>query len=358
MYTTSLGRIICVSSCLALACCASAPTTPGMDRVTFESSQAEIGPVETESGELVPGTELDADLEIATTSPVTQAPETSMAESADQAQNVEKKILAPASAANESTLAKLPAPAEAAKPIKPQIDSPTKVEAPAVAVPEIKAVPVIQRQAVVEAYELSGEVSLLTKKGKVSPKGVIVRLKRTDGQSIQTAPTIKVQSHDVDMVNKTYQPGNLVVRKGDILNFVNKDSIQHNVFSSTGTNAFDLGTFGGGLQRKVRLNDDGIAKVYCNIHPKMATFVAVDDLGQSQVIDSEQGDFKFDALPGGEYELTLWSIRGEHKQTLVIDDSLAQPLKLTLNVNEQSTDQHLNKFGQTYKKKNIIGEFY
>ncbi|MCG8311995.1 MAG: hypothetical protein MI976_02160 [Pseudomonadales bacterium] len=295
---------------------------PGSDRIFHKNSTAEVGPVLTASGERVEAAE----------------PESAI-------QTVPEQL--PDNAASKKvTVANPPKATETKPPIpksisKPQISS--------------QAAPAISPKPAAD-YEIKGKVSLLTANGAIPPYGVIARLHRLDGQPLSAQ--VSSQQHVMDMIGKSYAPGQMIVNKGDTINFLNKDKIRHNVFSSTGANAFDLGTFGGGLQRGVTLNKDGIVKVYCNIHPRMAAFVAVDELGVSQIVRVDNGTFQFENLPAGDYRLTLWNVRGEQTRVISLQDKKQLSLNLTLDTTNFKPEQRVNKFGEAYKKKSLRREYY
>lgn len=298
---------------------------PGLDRVINKSSKAEVGPVKDQTGAIVPGTEST----IASTDNLT----------------------APVAGTQEEPAAKQVTPPE-----KPQ-DEPAKTSSKPLQ--RLATVPKIAQRKEPQAMakgQVSGSVTLLTKNGSISPKGVIVRLNRADGKPLMQSNKQTVR--DIDMQNKIYAPGNMVISKGDTLNFVNKDPIQHNVFSSSGENAFDLGTFGEGLQRTVKLNKEGVVKVYCNIHPGMATYVAVDDKGLSQIIENKNGFFAFNDLPKGEYLLTLWSIRGEKTQPFIITSDAPLTIDIDFDTRDYKPLKRLDKFGKTVEKRKVRQEFY
>jgi plastocyanin len=309
-------KITLIVAIILLGGCASiysvSDKIPGLDRLINHFSKAEVGPVQTQEGEIVQGTETGIVL-------------------------VEQQEQSP----------KASLPEEATIPVKstaPTVQKPIEVSTPKAETPILLA-------------DLYGKVTLLANAEKISPEGVIVRLKRADGTVINSEASATV--HDMDMIDKTYTPGNMVINKGDTLNFVNKDEIQHNVFSSTGENAFDLGTFGSGLQRAVKLNEDGIVKVYCNIHPNMAAYVAVDEDGISQVINSQDGEFEFTNLPDGEYILSLWSIRGQQSQTITIANNKDLSLNINFDTSAYQTPERVNKFGEQYEnKRKATREFF
>ena len=211
-------------------------------------------------------------------------------------------------------------------------------------------------QVAVARAALSGQV-IVTDTGDASGSGVVlVRLVPLDGQQIISSLG-QAKTHTIDMKNKTYLPGHLAVGKNDTIVFTNSDKIQHNVFSLSGKNAFDLGTYSAGKKRAVTLKDEGIVKVYCNIHPKMATFISVSDKGQAMQSE-EDGTFRFDDIPLGEYQLEAWSIRGSVKQSVTLTGD--QQVILNILASTTAPESHLNKFGKPYQKKPALfdDEFY
>lgn len=321
-------RISLLFSLISLVGCASIYSAtkkiPGLDRIISSFSKAEVGPIKDKRGEPI---------------------QSAKTKNTKKAETVAKQI-----SAQELLVQNQTAPKAIAS--QPKI-SPVNTLNTAQPTEEKKT----QKNAV-EALKGSvfGKVKLLAKGGVISPQGVIVRLNRADGMSLQN--TAEQALHEVDMVEKVYEPGNIVIRKGDTLNFVNKDLIQHNVFSSSGKNSFDLGTFGSGLQRTVKLNQEGVVKLYCNIHPKMAAYVAVDDAGLSQVVNNENGDFEFKNLPIGDYTLTLWSIRGTQTKEFTIISNNKLNVDITFDTSHYKAGTHLDKFGKAYKKSKKRKDFY
>ena len=162
----------------------------------------------------------------------------------------------------------------------------------------------------------------------------------------------------IDMRNKTYQPQYISASKEDLVVFTNSDSISHNVFSRSGKNAFDLGTYAGGKKRGVKFKDSGIVKVYCNIHPDMATFVSVVDDGYSIVTD-ENGYFRFDDIPTGKYLVEAWNIRGSVNSTATVTKNNSR-VELVITTLDPDFGDHKNKFGKSYSENPALfkDEFY
>ncbi len=193
---------------------------------------------------------------------------------------------------------------------------------------------------------LHGRVNIVDESGQVlDTQGMILRLSPADGSKLEHARAAK--THAMDMKDKTYLPRYLTIQKNDRVSFVNRDEIKHNVFSSTGKNAFDLGTYAGGLKREVSLHAEGIVKVYCNIHAEMASFIAVTD-GDVATVATPDGHFSFEDIPPGDYQLHVWHIRGESTEHVRIDEGKRSDVAITLRSATQVDLNHKNKFGKSY----------
>lgn len=204
---------------------------------------------------------------------------------------------------------------------------------------------------------VQGTVRISDKKNKsYKPSNVIVTLLALNSGERKTNAT---KTHAIDMRNKTYSPVAQTILKGDKLQFHNHDDIKHNVFSSSGDNTFDLGTFEGGGVRTVALQHPGIVKVYCNIHPEMATFVMVTD-NPFNAITNRKGEFTINTIPPGKYTISLWHIRGELQTDIEIQAGTQLQQQFIIDASNYQRTTHKNKFGKDYEKKPALfeDEFY
>jgi plastocyanin len=228
-----------------------------------------------------------------------------------------------------------------------------KAEAPVMAAPA----PVKKRTVAEIKYgTVNGSVAFLTGSSVVAvPDGAIVTLTNLDAVTSSTKPAV----HSVDMKNKTYMPKAMVVNTGDTLVFKNNDPIKHNVFSSSGENTFDLGTYGFDTQREETINAKGVVKVYCNIHPEMALFIVAND-SQFSVVTDESGDFSFSDVPAGNYLLDVWHVRGALDKKIVVTGNSELNEEIVIDTVRYTPKPHLNKYGEPYKKQPAIlnDEFY
>lgn len=324
--TLTLCLIVILSACTSLYKLGS--QIPGIDRIFYPQSNAEIGPVKTLEDEIVAQAPEPPELTKEQATVYAQEPTKQTTQSHED--NSEKTQSNISTTTRTDINAKTPAPTQVVK----------------------------QTITTEKLASIEGRVKLLDATGEISPEGVIVQIRRVDGIALERRNQVPTSAHEIDMKDKVYLPANLVVNAGEELSFLNKDNIQHNVFSSSGKNAFDLGTYGAGLKRSVRFQEEGIVKVYCNIHPDMATYVAVDDGGISQVID-ESATFSFSDLPLTEYEIRVWSIRGEMTRRVRLDDEATQ-LLLELDTSGYQAPTRANKFGKAYQQSTgqLDGEYF
>ena len=72
---------------------------------------------------------------------------------------------------------------------------------------------------------------------------------------------------------KEFSPHVLVIPAGSTVSFPNHDPFNHNVFSVSEPNQFDLGLYGRGEAKGYTFTSPGLVRVFCNIHPRMVAFV-------------------------------------------------------------------------------------
>jgi plastocyanin len=199
---------------------------------------------------------------------------------------------------------------------------------------------------------VSGSIRIIGTKGEtLSPQDVIINLEPNEKtHAAEKNDAQPAQPHKIQISGKTYRPGLIAIRKNDLVSFENKDAIKHNVFSSSSENTFDLGTYGLGEIHSTKLLASGIVKVYCNIHPEMASFISVSEHNYSFITKTD-GKFMIKNLPPQQYTLTAWNIRGELKKVLMVPADTETHVDLTIDVSDFKPEPHKNKFGEAYKIK-------
>ena len=192
------------------------------------------------------------------------------------------------------------------------------------------------------AGTIQGTLKVASRNGDARFSQVMVRLER--GNEKVTPPP---HTHTVDMVNKKFLPKFLIVRPGDQVLFKNLDPFKHNVFSLSPGNQFDLGLYDADTTPGYTFKEQGVVKVYCNVHPEMACFVMVTDNPWIYQTDGS-GQYTFDDLEPGTYTLYAWSIRGDYEKEVEVKAGQTAQLDFTIDGSRYKGPQHKNKFGKDY----------
>jgi plastocyanin len=82
--------------------------------------------------------------------------------------------------------------------------------------------------------------------------------------------------HTVLQKHRSFRPGEITIAAGDTIAFVNDDFYDHNVYSETPDNAFNIGVQTRGETTHITLDKPGRVEVLCRIHPKMKLIVTVE----------------------------------------------------------------------------------
>ena len=160
--------------------------------------------------------------------------------------------------------------------------------------------------------------------------------------------TISPVRAEINTAEKQFSPHVLVVPVGSTVTFPNHDPFNHNVFSLSEENPFDLGMYGRGETRSVDFERAGIVRIYCNVHPQMSAVVVVrDNLYYSR--PSSDGSFAIPSVPPGKYVLHAWHERSPPtSRDLMVPVNGVDDLELQLDARGYKFKPHLNKFGRPY----------
>ena len=162
-------------------------------------------------------------------------------------------------------------------------------------------------------------------------------------------PRVTGTRMDVALDARQFRPRIVVIPVGTTLNFPNQDPFNHNVFSVTERNEFDLGLYGRGETRERRFNRPGLVRIYCNVHPRMTGFVVVrDNVWYAQ--PGADGSFSIADVPAGSYGIVVWHERGgmATQQITVPSSGTLADVTLSLDATNYQFTQHKNKYGQEY----------
>lgn len=150
---------------------------------------------------------------------------------------------------------------------------------------------------------------------------------------------------------KKFAPEVLVLPAGSEIDFPNEDEIQHNVFSSSEGNRFDVGLYGPGPGKAVVLKEPGVVRVYCNVHPQMAAIVVVTPTALAARVKAD-GSFEIGDVPAGTYELKAWDERGGTTSVpLEVRSGEVAAASLALDGSRFKRRPHLDKNGRPYEER-------
>ena len=111
----------------------------------------------------------------------------------------------------------------------------------------------------------------------------------------------------MDQKNFMFIPKILPILAGTTVNFLNSDSVLHNVFTpSKCAGSFNLGTWPRGQSRSYTFYNAGcFATILCEVHPYMQAWIAV--LQNPFFTQANQtGEYEIKNIPPGSYKLKVW----------------------------------------------------
>ena len=139
------------------------------------------------------------------------------------------------------------------------------------------------------------------------------------------APT---QQPVMDQKGLMFQPHIVAVQQGTTVQFLNSDSVAHNVFwISVGGNkklGHNLGTWPKGEKRPFKFDNPGAVPLLCNVHPEMSGYVVVSPTPYFALTD-KSGEYKIENVPDGSYTVTAWheGAKNQSKPVTVAGDTKA-----------------------------------
>ena len=144
-----------------------------------------------------------------------------------------------------------------------------------------------------------------TIEGTVSPGKSVVYVDAVAGKTFP-APSAKPV---MDQKGLVFNPHVLVVQQGTTVEFLNSDSVQHNVFwpsiSGNKKESHNMGTWPKGEKRSFAFNTPGVVPLLCNVHPEMAGYIVVSPTPYFAETDAS-GTSKIENVPDGKYNVVAW----------------------------------------------------
>jgi plastocyanin len=198
------------------------------------------------------------------------------------------------------------------------------------------------------AQRVAGRIAILEKDNKPSPDlgAAVVYLEATGGGG---GPAAAPDTLDVVINDKVYVPRVLVAPAGSMVRFPNHDPFNHNVFSVSEPNQFDLGLYGRGEARTQVFAHPGLVRVYCNVHPRMVAYLVV-MANRFYAQPGADGTFAIERVPPGRYRLHVWHERvaAEIVKEVNVPAAGVSDLQISLNARFYRWQAHRNKYGREY----------
>src|SRR5881392_114677 len=198
------------------------------------------------------------------------------------------------------------------------------------------------------ASRVAGKIVILEKNNKPSSDLSDAVLYLESPAAVATAAN--PATVEIAITDKKYAPHVVVIPVGSTVRFPNHDPFNHNVFSVSEPNSFDLGLYGRGEVKSYTFMHPGLVRVYCNVHPRMVAYVLVME-NRYYAQPGNDGSFTIDNVPAGRYRLHVWH---ERIPSEVVKDVTAgaaatlQDLQIALNAQGYKWQPHRNKYGRNY----------
>src|ERR1041385_5249324 len=148
--------------------------------------------------------------------------------------------------------------------------------------------------------QVTGHLKVLDRGGQVAQhvEQAVLWLEPARGNP----PPVTPGRADITTEHRTFSPHVTVVAAGSTVRFPNRDGFNHNVFSLTEGDQFDLGLYDRGEGKTTVFATSGIVNVFCNVHSTMSAIVVVRSTPW-YTQPTADGSFAIGNVPPGEYVL-------------------------------------------------------
>jgi plastocyanin len=120
----------------------------------------------------------------------------------------------------------------------------------------------------------------------------------------------------MEQKNVSFEPALMVIQTGQKINFVNKDNIFHNVFSTDKAKRFNIGKKPRNVAVPVEFEEKGDVQVFCDIHAFMSAYIKVVETPYFTTVN-EDATFEIKDIPEGKYAIVGWHSRATFKPDLI-----------------------------------------
>lgn len=118
--------------------------------------------------------------------------------------------------------------------------------------------------------------------------------------------TFPKKTEEMDQKGMTFLPHVLAITVGATVEFLNHDSVAHNVFTPD-MGGYNLGTFKTDEKASHTFDKAGAYTQLCSLHPEMLAYVYVTPNAYHAVVDAKTGEFTIADVPPGTYKVAIWN---------------------------------------------------
>ncbi len=144
------------------------------------------------------------------------------------------------------------------------------------------------------------QVTVTDEQGRPVPQAVVFLESPDAARATKPLPGVEMAQKD-----KTFVPETLVVTRGTAVQFPNRDTVRHHVYSFSPAKRFELKLYIGTPASPVVFDQAGVVVLGCNIHDEMIGWIAVVDTPHFGSTGAN-GRVQLNDVPEGSYRLRVW----------------------------------------------------
>ena len=132
-------------------------------------------------------------------------------------------------------------------------------------------------------------------------------------EPVGSSPNVPIPSEPVklDQIDKTFTPGVIAARVGQVVEFHNGETLLHNVHVlnlDSGKTTLNVALPVKGMVYLWTPEAAGAYAVLCDVHPEMEAYVVVAESPYFTVA-AKDGRFEFEQVPAGDYTMRIWNVK-------------------------------------------------
>lgn len=147
-------------------------------------------------------------------------------------------------------------------------------------------------------------VEVTDAQGKPLPEAVVFLESADARRAVRALPM-----QEIAQEKRQFLPAVLAVTVGTEVQFPNRDSIRHHVYSFSPAKKFELKLYTGRPANPVLFDQPGVVVLGCNIHDQMVGWVVVVETPHLGLTNAGAGQAVLAQVPAGTYSLRTWHSR-------------------------------------------------